>query len=356
LIDLNDIKKIREIDSLGSLITTENYDVQFREGFELGKSFEIKNPGREFHELVLLGTGGGSSVAGGLLRSYLFDELKIPVIINQGYDVPAFVDGDSLVFVVSHSGNTEETLSAYEQAKKRGAYMVAITSGGRLEEICRRDGVPTLIVPYDIGHPRRDLGYILVPMLLILTKLGMISDKTGDVEDLIELFSVLKERYRAETPVEKNLAKQVAISLYGYIPLIYGSLDFYDSVAWRIKNQFGENSKLMAFYNVIPSLHHDEAVGWDMPKELLKKFHLLLLRDDKLDSGKIKKRKNISVDILKDRVGKITELYAEGNTRLSRMFSLVYLGDFITLYTAIYRGVDPTPVDVINLFKKKMAE
>jgi len=356
LIDLNDAEKIRQIDTLGSLITTENYYLQFRESLELGKNFDIKNPGKKFHEIILLGTGGGSSVAGGLLRSYLFDELEIPVIVNQGYNVPAFVDNDSLIFAVSHSGNTEETLAAYERAQKRGAFMVAITSGGQLEKMCRKDGVPTLIVPYDIGHPRRDLGYIFIPMLIILSKLGIIQDKTEDIKGLIELFSTLKERYRAETPVDENPAKQIAMDLYGYIPLVYGSLDHYDSVAWRIKNQFGENSKLMAFYNVIPSLHHDEAVGWDMPEELIKKFYLLMLRDNELDTPKIKKRKDITLDILKARMGKVKEIHAEGENRLCRMFSLVYLGDFVTLYAPIYRGVDPTPVEVINLFKKKMAQ
>lgn len=356
MIDLNDVEKVRQIDTMDSLITTENYDVQFRESLELGKNFEIENPGRKFHEIVILGTGGGSSVAGGLLRSYLFDEIKMPVIVNQGYNVPAFVDCDSLIFVVSHSGNTEETLAAYEQAQKRGAFMVAITSGGQLEKMCRKDGVPTLIVPYDIGHPRRDIGYIFIPMLVILSKLGLIQDKEEEIRGLIQLLSTLKKRYGAETPVDKNPAKQIAMDLYGYIPLVYGSLDYYDSVAWRIKNQFGENSKLMAFYNVIPCLHHDEAVGWDMPQELISKFYLLMLRDDLLDSPKIKKRKDITLDILKARMGKVKEIFAEGENTLCRMFSLVYLGDFITLYAPIYRGVDPTPVDVINLFKKKMAE
>lgn len=356
MINLNNVQKIREIDAMGSLIATENYDVQFKEALEIGKSIEIGNKSRKFHEIVLLGTGGGSSVAGGLLRSYLFDELEVPLIIDQGYNVPAFVDENTLVLVVSHSGNTEETLSAYKQAKEKGVFMVAITSGGILEQECHKDGIPCIKVPRDIGHPRRDLGYIFVPMLYVLSKLGLIKDKTADVEQLIQSLSVLKKRYGAEVPVEDNLAKQIAMDIYGYIPLVYGSLDFYDSVAWRIKNQFGENSKLMAFYNVIPCLHHDEAVGWDMPAELLKRFYLLVLRDNKLDSKKIKKRKDITIEILKERMGRVMELYAEGNSRLCRIFSLVYLGDFITLYASIYRGVDPTPVNIIDLFKKKMAE
>lgn len=353
---LNDVKKIRELDTMGSVKFTEEYDKQFAEAFKLAEGFDPGQAANRTDEIVLLGTGGGSSVAGGLLRSYLFNEIKVPVIINQGYNIPAFVDENSLVFVVSHSGNTEEILSAYGQAVRSGARMIAITSGGRLQDMCKNNHVPCLVVPHDIGHPRRDIGYIFVPMLVILSKLGIIEDKTKDIESLIELFGSLRKEYGAEVPVEKNLAKQIAIVLCGHIPLIYGSLDFYDSVAWRWKNQFGENSKLMAFYNIMPNLHHDEAVGWDMPEDEMEKLYLIMLRDDKLDSAKIAKRKDITAGILKERMGGVKQVYASGDNTLARMFSLIYLGDFVTLYTPIYRGVDPTPVDVVNYFKKKMAE
>jgi bifunctional phosphoglucose/phosphomannose isomerase (EC 5.3.1.8 len=355
-VDLNDANKIREIDTMGSIKFTEEYDKQFKEAIDLAEAFDVKKLNGKIDEVVILGTGGGSSVAGGFLRSYLFDELRAPVIVNQGYNIPSFVDENSLVLVVSHSGNTEETLSAYGQAVSTGAHIIAITAGGQLKERCERDNVPCLLVPYDIGHPRRDIGYIFVPMVIILNKLGLIEDKTEDLKSLIDLFGELKKEYGAEVPIEKNLAKQIAMEIYGHIPLIYGSLDFYDSVAWRWKNQFGENSKLMGFYNVIPNLHHDEAVGWDMPESEIKKLYLIMLRDDELDSKKIKKRKDITASILRDRMGGIREVYARGNNRLARMFSLIYLGDFVTLYTPVYRGIDPTPVDVINLFKRKMAE
>ena len=356
VIDLNNADEIRRIDTLGSIATTEKYDIQFLEGLEFANSMNLTKTGKAFHELLIIATGGGSSISAALLRSYLIDEIGVPVILSQSYDVPGFVDEHTLVFVTSHSGNTEEVLSAYRQALKRGASMYAITSGGTLEQLCRKDGVPCLIVPQDIGHPRRDLGYIFVPMLVFLSKLGMIGDKADEIEELISTFSALKERYGPEVAIGDNIAKQAAINLYGHIPIIYGSLDFYDSVAWRIKNQFGENGKLMAFYNVIPNVHHDEAVGWDMPQDLMRKLYLLILRDDQLDSDKMKKRKDITREILKDRMGGVMELKAEGRGRLCRMFSLVYLGDFVTLYTPVYRGVDPTPVDIIDLFKGKMSE
>lgn len=355
-VNLDDVSRIREIDSSDSIIATENYDSQFRDALEIGEAFQLDKAKRNIHEIVILGTGGGSALVGGLLRSYLYGQLNQPVIICQGYNIPAFIDEHSLVFVISHSGNTEEILSMYNQARDRGAYLISITSGGALLAQSKQDNVRCLLVPPDIGHPRRDLGYLFVPALVMLYKLGLIGDKTAELAEVIRLFTVLKEKYKPEVPFKDNLAKQIAFKLEGRIPLIYGSFDFYDAVAWRWKNQFGENSKLMSFYNVIPNLHHDEIAGWDAPPEMLQHFHLIILRDNEVDQEKIKKRKDTTVDILKRRHVGITEVQAEGTCELARMFSLIYLGDFVTLYTPICRGVDPTPVDVINLFKKEMAE
>ncbi|ACL71018.1 bifunctional phosphoglucose/phosphomannose isomerase [Halothermothrix orenii] len=356
LIDLNNIEKVKEIDSQKAIETTENYDSQFQEGLKLGQSIEIEELPDRIDNIILLGTGGGSAITGGLLQSYLFDELPVPLYINQGYNIPAWVDENTLVLVVSHSGNTEEIVNSFKQAEQRGACIFILTSGGILGEKAREQGIPHLIVPRDIGHPRRDLGYIFIPLLALLNKLGLIEDKTGEVLDLIELFGELKNRYRLKTPLEKNPAKQLAVDLDNYIPLIYGSLDYYDVVAWRWKNQFGENGKKLAFYNVIPNLHHDEAVGWEMEKEVLERFYLVVLRDSELDLDNIKKRKDVTVEILRERIGKVIEVYAEGHTRLARMFSLIYLGDFVTIYHAIARGIDPTPVNIIDYFKKKMME
>ena len=355
-VNLDDVIRIREIDSSGSILATENYDSQFRDALDLGEAFDVGKSKKNIHEIVILGTGGGSALVGGLLRSYLYGQLNQPVIICQGYNIPAFIDEDSLVFVISHSGNTEEILSMYNQARDRGANLISITSGGELLARSKQDNVRCLIVPIDIGHPRRDLGYLFVPALVMLHKLGLVGDKTTELEEVIRLFTVLKEKYKPEVPFKDNIAKQIAYKLEGRIPLIYGSLDFYDAVAWRWKNQFGENSKLMSFYNVIPNLHHDEVAGWDAPPEILQQFHFIMLRDSEVDQENIKKRKDITVDILKRRHVGITEVEAEGTCHLARMFSLIYLGDFVTLYTPICRGVDPTPVDVINLFKKEMSK
>lgn len=354
---LNDPAAIRKLDTLHSIATTENYHTQFAQGLELAASFQLPPElRRDYHEILILGTGGGSSIAGALLTSLFFDHLRIPVIINQGYNIPAFVDSNTLVVALSHSGNTEEILSSLGQARSEGCLGLAITAGGALGEICAHEGIPCLIVPRDIGHPRRDLGYIVPPLVLALAQLGLVPDITADIKEAIDLMAELGREYGANAPVETNLAKQLALNLKGHIPIVYGSSDHLAAPAWRWKNQFGENSKLMAFWNQIPHLHHDEAVGWDMEPELLNKFYLFMLRDNQLDEPKVIKRKEISGEMLESRMGGVSHVWARGKSRFARIMSLVHLGDFVSLYGAVVRGIDPTPVNIINLFKEKMGQ
>lgn len=354
---LNNPQALRKLDSLASIHTTENYHQQFAHGLELAANFKLpESLKRDYHEILVLGTGGGSSIAGALLTSLFFDQLRLPVIINQGYNIPAYADEDTLVIALSHSGNTEEILTALGQARREGYQAFAITAGGALGDICQAESIPYLIVPQDIGHPRRDLGYIVPPLVLALAQLDLVPDISQDIQETITLMEEWGREYGVDSPLASNLAKQIAYELKGHIPLVYGSSDHLQAPAWRWKNQFGENGKLMAFYNLIPHLHHDEAVGWDMETELLQKFYLIMLRDNQLDSAKVIKRKEITAAMLRERMGGVWEVSARGKSRFARLFSLIHLGDFVSLYAAAVRNIDPTPVAIINLFKEKMGQ
>ncbi|MTI96526.1 MAG: bifunctional phosphoglucose/phosphomannose isomerase [Firmicutes bacterium] len=354
---LDNPARLRELDSMDSIKTTENYHLQFTEGLDLATKFTLPAAYRRpWQQILILGTGGGSSIAGALLNSLFIDHLKQPVIVNQGYNAPAFVNEDTLVIALSHSGNTEEILSALGQACHLGGKPLAITAGGALADICQAESFPHLIVPRDIGHPRRNLGYIVVPLVLALAQLGLVPDISADIRETITAMESWGQQWGANTPLADNQAKQLAQAIKGHIPLVYGSSDHLGAVAWRWKNQFGENSKLMAFYNLIPHLHHDEAVGWDMEPQLLNKLMLIMLRDNILDSPKVQKRKQISAEMLSTRMGGVREVWAQGESRFARLFSLIHLGDFVSLYAALIREIDPTPVEIINLFKEKMGQ
>lgn len=353
-IDLDDREALRRVDAQDMLGLTAAYAAQWREGLRLAESQFPGGPRPGIANVILLGTGGGSAASGHLLRSYLFDRLQVPFVVNQGYRIPAWVGPGTLALAVTHSGNTEETLSAFEQARERGAALIAITAGGKLLEAAQRYAAPTIRIPGGL-MPRAALGYIAVPILVVLERLGLIRAERAPILETAALFERLAERYGAAAPVAGNPAKAMARQIAGRTPLVYGSLEHLDGVAWRWKNQFGENSKLLAFWNAVPALHHDEIVGWDGPREMTRQFAAVFLRDP-ADPDKIRRRIDITREILADRAGAVLEATAEGESLLTRLFSLVYLGDFISLYLPILRGVDPTPVAVIDLFKEKMAQ
>ncbi|HEY8346489.1 MAG TPA: bifunctional phosphoglucose/phosphomannose isomerase [Symbiobacteriaceae bacterium] len=350
---LDDLAGIRQLDTQDMLGLTAGTGRQFREGLALAEAF---NPPRmdRINQVLVLGTGGGSAASANLLRSYLFDKGRAPVIVNQGYNLPAWVGPGTLVLTVTHSGNTEEILSAYEQAVTTGCTIICITAGGKLGEMAARDGVPVLRIPGGL-MPRAALGYIFVPMLVILQRMGVVPDVRAELDEAITLLEQLGQEYGPETPTDRNLAKQLAEQIRGHIPLVYGTLDHLDSVAWRWKNQFGENSKYMAFWNAVPALHHDEAVGWEMDRRLLQNLAVVLLRD-KGDSAKMVKRMDVTRSILQERMGRVIEVHSRGEGLLARMFSLVLLGDFVSVYLPLLDGVDPTPVRIIDHFKRLMAQ
>lgn len=352
-IDLDDLQALQQLDSAGALQDTVDYHRQFTEGWALASKWPSNLTAGEVRNIIVLATGGGSAASISLLQSYLFNELQVPLVLNQGYTIPAWVNEHTLAVVVSHSGNTEEILNAYDLAAAAGAKAVVMTAGGKLLARAREKGHPAFVIPGGM-MPRIALGYIFLPLLGLLQQLGLIKDKTEEVKETITLLKVLASHYGPAVPAKNNLAKTMAMEMDGYIPVIYGSLPLTDAIAWRWKNQMGENSKVIAMYNAIPSLHHDEAVGWDAPSAYLKRFYFTFLRDIE-DSEKIRRRIATSQEILHHRAAGVKEVSSQGESRLARLFSLVYLGDFITLYLALIKGVDPTPVEVIDLLKRKMA-
>ncbi|MFZ5815845.1 MAG: bifunctional phosphoglucose/phosphomannose isomerase [Bacillota bacterium] len=354
-VNLNDAVAIRALDTLQMIDLTLDYPQQFRKGLSLGMSFPLPARPERVDEVVLLGTGGGSAASANLIRSYLHDRCQVPIISVQGYNAPAYVDQHSIVIAISHSGKTEEILSSASQALAKGALVIGLGAGGKLREVLSQAGAPYLEVPGGF-MPRIAIGYIMMPILALLQRWGLAPSFAAEFDAAMAELARLAGEYAPESPVEANRAKQLAVQLGPYIPVIYGFSDQYDSVAWRIKNQLGENSKYMAFWNTIPHLHHDEAVGWDMQPELCRSLGFLLLRDDQSESAQMQKRWAATTEILTERMGRVESVWASGEGRLARMLSLVMLGDFFTIYMAIQKGVDPTPVAIIDLFKAKVGQ
>ncbi|MDK2815824.1 MAG: glucose/mannose-6-phosphate isomerase [Moorella sp. (in: firmicutes)] len=348
-VDLDDLHTLLNLDSGQALQKTINYAHQFKEGWELASNWPENLCRDEIRQIIFLGTGGGSAASVDILRSYLFDEIKVPLFLNQGYTIPASIERYTLVVVISHSGKTEEILNAYRQVCTTKAQIIVLTSGGKLLSLAQENKHPVLIVPGGM-MPRYAVGYIFLPLLGLLYRLGFVSDKSSEVKETINILSDLSGQYGPNIPVKDNLAKSMALEMADYIPVVYGSLPLTCAVASRWKNQFAENSKLLAMYNTLPSLHHDEVAGWDAPQSYLRHFYFTFLQDTE-DRPEITRRIKLSHEILASRAAGVIKVSSVGKSRLARLFSLVYLGDFISLYLALIRGVDPTPVAIIDNIK-----
>lgn len=296
---------------------------------------------------------GGSAIGGDLLKCLLIDRSPLHVEVVRDYKLPAYASRDTLVIVVSYSGNTEEALSCFIDSIKRGCMSVAITSGGMLMDYARRLGIPIYEAPRGRA-PRAAIAYLFLPLLGVLKRLGFNLVTDNEVKESVSVLRELREEIRPEVASEKNIAKDLAMKINGLIPVIYAYRQ-YRAVAFRFKTQLNENSKYPAKVEELPELDHNEVVGWEIDGDITKRFLAIVLKGGD-EPQEIQVRFNITIELIKDKVADVLELKARGNGRLARMLSLLYVCDFTSYYLALLNDIDPTPVRSIELLKKRLSD
>ncbi|MBN1568399.1 MAG: bifunctional phosphoglucose/phosphomannose isomerase [Acidobacteria bacterium] len=334
--------------SMRSLL--ESFPEHVQIAAENGRNLTLQKS-KDVHVILVTGLGG-SAIGGDLMRSIAEGRLKIPVIVNRNYDLPAFVTEATLVFACSYSGNTEETLSAYRQSRQRKAAIVCITSGGQLESMANADGYPVVHLP-DGLPPRAALGYALIALLSAMQKMHILPGMEESIEETITLLGELRNRYRTDNLEPGNPAKKLAGALHRKIVAVYGSTGIMEAAAYRWRSQIAENAKNLAFHHVLPEMNHNELVGWQHPEEVLRKIGVVFLRD-KGDHPQTQRRFDLVKGIIGDKAGTIHEVWSEGESLMARILSVVYLGDFVSLYLSYLNNVDPTPVEVIDYLKRNL--
>jgi glucose/mannose-6-phosphate isomerase len=349
LLDQPDRWKSIDPRSMYSLV--ESFPEQVRDAARNAR--ELALPILQNPAVVVVSGLGGSAIGGDLARSVAGPWLRIPFIVNRDYDLPAFVTASSLIIACSYSGNTEETLSAYGQARQRGSSIVCITSGGRLESIAKADGYPVLKLPGGLP-PRAALGYSLLTILIALWKTSIIPDPEASIREGVELLDTLRERYGTSAPESGNAAKKMADSLGGKVVAIYGSGATMEPVAFRWRSQIEENAKNLALHHILPEMNHNELVGWRYPEAVLRQIGVVMLRD-KGDHAQVQRRFDLTRDVITGKAGAVHEVWSEGVSLLARVLSLISLGDYVSLYMAYVNNVDPTPVEIIDYLKKNLA-
>lgn len=322
------------VDSQNMKEVLKNFPRQVIEGIDIGKRITLRK--FEYENIIFCGMGGsaiGGDIMANLVRS-------LPVYVLRSYNIPRWIGKETLAFLISYSGNTEETLSAYEELVERGANIIRITSGGLLE--AREEGV-LVKIPGGL-QPRCAIGYLFFPPFIILQKLGIVD------EDLEELNEKINNQAN-DLQNEDSLSHRLAYKLINKLPIIYTSSPL-EAVARRWQTQFNENSKVLSHINLFPELNHNEIVGFGSPTI----DNLLIILRDRSFSSKINKRIELTKELLTPFTSGIEEVWSPGDSLLTRIFSLIYLGDWTSYYLALMRGVDPTLVERIRDLKRRLKE
>ena len=294
---------------------------------------------------------GGSAVSGDVVRSVFLERLGLPVEVNRSPVLPEHCGSHTLVVCSSYSGNTAETLASFRAALERGCRVLVVTSGGTIAEEAEAAGVGIVRVPAGY-QPRAALGHLGFASLGALEAMGILPPLAGDVDEAVAQVSAVIAQMGPDVATEENPAKTLALKIGDRCPVIWGTDGIGSVAAARWKTQLNENGKLPAFWSAMSELDHNEVVGWTAPYG--ERFFVVGLRHDGEDP-QLPPRFPLSYDIVRAAGGEVEEVHARGTSTLARLMSLVIVGDLTSVYLAIGRGVDPTPVPVIERLKAALA-
>jgi glucose/mannose-6-phosphate isomerase len=317
---------------------------------------------KKYKNVLILGVGNSTHIAYRSIDSIQINKSNIPIILCPKPDIPSWVDKDTLIIAVSHSGDSIEVLRAVDKALSRNIKIFAITADGKLKEKAT-DNKNITIIDYKIDlMSRMAVGYIFVFIVNILNKAGAIdicSDRKDclvgidwdEVEGAISNFS---RELKPDVKTNKNIAKRTAINLFNNIPIIYGSNRLTETVCYRLKNQICLNSKNFAHFNTMPEMDHGEIAAWEMKHELRNKFFVLFI-SDKDSRIATKSRIEILKGILIEKRIIFEEIMLEGSNDAVKVFNGILLADWISVYLAVLNAVDPTTTKLLDLMKTRFA-
>ena len=350
---LDDLELISKIDKSGMLDTIAQFPEQIEETVDIINSTSLDSIFK-IDNIVISGMGG-SAISGDIVQSFLRDRYEIPIHVTREYNLPKWANKNTLVFSQSYSGNTEETLSTFKHAHQKKCKIIAISSGGKLQEYCEKREVPHIKIPSGFA-PREATAYLLFLPLLTLEKIGIMHNILDpEIKEAIVELKKFRDHNKKEVNEKNNLSKQIATKLFNTIPQIYG-WEIYVPIAKRWCTQFNENSKIIARYDTVSECNHNDIVGWSQDPEKSKQFTCVLFRDEKIESIHMKKRLDFMKSLFEGVSKDVIEVPIIGKKTLSKMMYAMYLGDFVSCYLAILRKIDPSPVDIIVELKRALAE
>jgi glucose/mannose-6-phosphate isomerase len=349
-ITLDDPAVIRRIDVSDMLGRVRELPRQLALARRVAASVDLPDRYRDVDAVLLLGMGG-SAIGAELVAALAGDRLRVPLLIHRDYGMPGWAGSRTLVIAASHSGETVETLSGAAAARRRGVPLVVVSTGGALGRQAEADATPYLRYEQP-GQPRAALGFSLGLVHELLVRAGLLED-ADPIGPAVEVLESLLERTAPSVETEANEAKQLAWSIFGRIPVIYGAGPM-QAVGHRWKTQLNENAKAWAMFEPMPEANHNAIEGSLNPRELSDALYVVELRERE-EPEAIADRYQVVEELLGERATNRSTVWAEGPSPLARTLTGVALGDLVSVYLAILYQTDPTPVTLLAMLKERLA-
>jgi glucose/mannose-6-phosphate isomerase len=350
--NLDNVEHFRELDTLDMYGEIHNLPNQLMTAWELGRRLPV--PETQGLQRIVIAGMGGSAIGADLVLAYVESQCKVPIVLVRDYALPAWANGPgTLVIASSHSGNTEETLEAFAQARQRGCRLMVLSTGGKLAEAARQEGAPVWTFEHK-GQPRAAVGYSFGLLLAALYRMGLIEDPSAELESAVAAMQAQQVALAADSPVERNPAKRMAGQLYGrWITVL--AADYLNPVARRWKGQMSEIAKAWAQFEFLPEADHNTLAGLENPEEVLSRMIVLFLRaPSNHDRNRLRlelTRKTFMAE------GLPTDyIDAKGENPLAHIWTTLHFGDYTAFYLAMAYEVDPTPIEALLHFKAAMNE
>ncbi len=346
---LDDLEKIKIVDLQHYYTYIAEIPTQCRTAYKEMSAVVVPADYQKAKNIIICGMGG-SAIGADLVRTFLPEDLRVPVSVHRDYDLPAYVGPDSLVILSSYSGETEEVLSSFYDALAKKAKMFVVAGGGTLIELAKANNLPFYQFSY-ASQPRATIGFVFVALTVLFEKLNVFKNHVDIEKTAKHLESVIAD-LAPEVPTEKNKAKLLAYKTFDSLLVVVGS-GILSEVARRWKCQFNENAKAFAFFEILPELNHNMVEGIHFPTELRDQA-LFLFLENSFDHPQNNKRFAILKELFDHQNVRYEVIEPQGDTPIEQKLSSVIFGDYASFYLAILNNINPTPVDTIQWAKKKL--
>jgi len=358
--NLDDLARFRELDPQNMLGHIDGLPDQLQTAWDASQTQplefadDLRPSAGDLRQVVITGMGG-SAIGADLVAAAVMDSCPVPVTVHRDYGLPAFADGpETLVICSSHSGNTEETLDAFETALKRGCRIIAISTGGKLSEKASAAGVPAWHFEHK-GQPRAAVGFSFGLLLGALSRLGLVPDASEDVAGAVKAMKSQQATLAAESPVPNNPAKRLAGQLMGRWVTVYGA-GILAPVARRWKGQINEVAKSVANFEFIPEADHNALAGVLYPAEVIPPHVITLFLRAPSDHPRNRLRLDMTRKAYMLEGLNADKYTAKGDSPIAHIWTALHFGDYMAYYLAMAYGVDPTPVTALQNLKAALKD